>query len=101
MFSSSEILPAAESTGFKAEMVEKVLHLLNLLTTLNSHPFLKGKWALKGGTALNLFVLDLPRLSVDIDSTILTADTALQHRIQSQPLLEWKVLNVRRHKGLS
>ncbi len=66
-FSSSEILPVAESTGFKAEMVEKVLHLLNLLNALNSHPFLKGKWALKGGTALNMFVLDLPRLSADID----------------------------------
>ncbi|MBU4175780.1 MAG: nucleotidyl transferase AbiEii/AbiGii toxin family protein [Actinobacteria bacterium] len=48
-------------------MVEKVLHLLNILNVLNSHPFLKGKWALKGGTALNMFVLDLPRLSVDID----------------------------------
>ena len=66
-FSSSEILPIAESTGFKAEMVEKVLHLLNLLNALNSHPFLKGKWTLKGGTALNLFMFDLPRLSVDID----------------------------------
>ncbi len=66
-FSSSEILPVAESTGFKADMVEKVLLLLNLLSTLNSHPFLKGKWVLKGGSALNLFLLDLPRLSVDID----------------------------------
>jgi len=66
-FSPSEILPAVEATGFKAEMVEKVLHLLNLLNALNSHPFLKGKWVLKGGTALNLFLLGLPRLSVDID----------------------------------
>ncbi len=66
-FSSSEILPAAESTGFKPQMIEKVLHLLNLLSALNSHPFLRGKWVLKGGTALNMFVLDLPRLSVDID----------------------------------
>lgn len=66
-FSSSEILPVAESTGFKAEMVEKVFHLLNLLNALNSHPMLKGKWVLKGGTALNLFLLDFPRLSVDID----------------------------------
>ena len=66
-FSPSEVLPVAESTGFKAEMVEKVLHLLNLLNALNSHPFLKGKWVLKGGTALNMFMLDLPRLSVDID----------------------------------
>ncbi|RLE04994.1 MAG: nucleotidyl transferase AbiEii/AbiGii toxin family protein [Bacteroidetes bacterium] len=60
-------MPVAESTGFRVEMVEKVLHLLNLLDTLNSHPFLKGKWVLKGGTALNMFMLDLPRLSVDID----------------------------------
>jgi len=60
-------MPVAESTGFRAEMVEKVLHLLNLLDALNSHPFLKGKWVLKGGTALNMFMLDLPRLSVDID----------------------------------
>ena len=66
-FSPSEIMPVAESTGFRAEMVEKVLHLLNLLDALNSHPFLKGKWVLKGGTALNMFMLDLPRLSVDID----------------------------------
>lgn len=66
-FSSSEIMPVAESTGFRAEMVEKVLHLMNLLDALNSHPFLKGKWILKGGTALNMFMLDLPRLSVDID----------------------------------
>lgn len=66
-FSSSEVLQATEATGFKADMVEKVLHLLNLLNTLNSHPFLKNKWVLKGGTALNMFMLDLPRLSVDID----------------------------------
>ena len=66
-FSSSEIIPVAESSGFRAEMVEKVLLLLNLLDALNSHPFLKGKWALKGGTALNMFMLNLPRLSVDID----------------------------------
>jgi len=65
--SSSEVLGAAESTGFQPVMVEKVLRLLLLLNALNSHPFLDGKWALKGGTALNLFVLDVPRLSVDID----------------------------------
>jgi len=36
-----------------------------------------------------------------IDPTLLTADTSLQRRIQGQPLLEWKALKVRRHKGLS
>ena len=34
IFSSSEVLPIAESTGFRAEMIEKVLHLLNLLDKL-------------------------------------------------------------------
>ncbi|MCL6087526.1 MAG: nucleotidyl transferase AbiEii/AbiGii toxin family protein [Actinobacteria bacterium] len=63
----SDILPIAEKTGFRIEMIEKVLLLINLLNNLNSHPFLKRKWVLKGGTALNLFLLNLPRLSVDID----------------------------------
>lgn len=67
IFSPSEVAPIAESTGFRAEMIEKVLQLINLLDKLNSHPQLKSKWVLKGGTALNLFVFNLPRLSVDID----------------------------------
>ena len=66
-FSPSEIFPVMEATGFKTDAIEKVLQLLNLLNRLNSHPFLKGKFALKGGTALNLFVFNIPRLSVDID----------------------------------
>lgn len=57
----------AETTGFRPEVLEKVIQLLNLLEGLRSHPFLKGRLALKGGTALNLFVFDMPRLSVDID----------------------------------
>jgi hypothetical protein len=36
-----------------------------------------------------------------IDPTLLTSDTALQKRIRGQPLLEWKAIHVRRHKGLS
>ena len=65
---SKERLSAeAGSTGFRPEILEKVLHLLSLLEALRSHPFLKGTLALKGGTALNLFLLDLPRLSVDVD----------------------------------
>lgn len=66
-FSSSEILTAAKTSGFREDVVEKVLCLMHLLNMLNSHPSLQGKWVLKGGTALNLFVLSLPRLSVDID----------------------------------
>ncbi len=41
--------------------------LVRLLRMIVAHPFLGPRVALKGGTALNLFVFDLPRLSVDID----------------------------------
>ena len=34
----------------------------------------------------------------EIDPTLLTSDASLQQRIQSQPLLEWKALNVRQYK---
>jgi hypothetical protein len=51
IFSPSEILPVVETTGFKADVIEKVFQLLNLLKKLNSHPFLKDKLALKGGSA--------------------------------------------------
>ena len=57
----------ATATGFRVEILEKVAQLLNLLDGFNRHPYLKGRLALKGGTALNLFVFDVPRLSIDID----------------------------------
>lgn len=57
----------AGTTGFRVDMLGKVVRLLRVLEGMRDHPFLKGKLALKGGTALNLFVFDVPRLSVDID----------------------------------
>jgi len=57
----------ATTTGFRAEILEKVAQLLELLDGFNRHPYLKGRLALKGGTALNLFVFEVPRLSIDID----------------------------------
>jgi hypothetical protein len=65
--STEKLAAEAEATGFRPDVLEKVFHLLGLLDAIRSHPFLKGKLVLKGGTALNLFVFDVPRLSVDID----------------------------------
>ena len=65
--SAERLVAAAEATGFRADMLERVAQLLGLLEAIQRHPFLRGKLALKGGTALNLFVFDVPRLSVDID----------------------------------
>lgn len=55
---------AVAATGFGAEPLEKVFRLMALLDALNSHPFLKTRITLKGGTALNLFHFDVPRLFV-------------------------------------
>ena len=52
---------------FEPRTVDKVERLLDLLDEVERHPALKGKLALHGGTAINLFMLDMPRLSVDID----------------------------------
>lgn len=65
---SQEALSSLTSlTGFRQDVIEKVVRLMSLLNTINSHTFLKGKLALKGGTALNVFIFEFPRLSVDID----------------------------------
>ena len=53
--SREKLLAEANATGFRPEVVEKVIHLLNLLEGFQAHPYLKSKLALKGGTALNLF----------------------------------------------
>lgn len=67
MLTRQQIQRAAGQMGFAADTLEKVWMLLGLLKLVNAHPFLGPRVALKGGTALNLFVFDLPRLSVDID----------------------------------
>jgi len=44
---------------------------VRLLLLAAPHVFASGRLGLKGGTALNLFVQDMPRLSVDIDAVFL------------------------------
>jgi len=90
---------AAASTGFGAEPLEKVFRLMALLDGLNSHPFLKTRFALKGGTALNLFHFAVPRLSVDLDLNYLgTADR--EGMLAERPTLEQAVQAVCAREGL-
>ena len=57
----------AAETGYRLDTLEKVLRLLELLDEIAQDPVLSQRLALKGGTALNVFYLDLDRRSVDID----------------------------------
>ena len=43
----------AKTAGFRPEMLEKVIRLIELLNELFDNSYLKTRLALKGGTALN------------------------------------------------
>lgn len=64
----------AKELGFVRDTLEKVIRLADILEYLNTNPILKDTLALKGGTAINLTIFNLPRLSVDIDMDYLITD---------------------------
>lgn len=65
----------AEKLGFVRDTLEKVIRLADLLEYLNTNPLLKDSLGLKGGTAINLTIFNLPRLSVDIDMDYLISNS--------------------------
>jgi len=89
--SRESLLKESEQMGFRPEILEKVWRLMGVLEEINIHPLLRNRLVLKGGTALNLFVLDLPRLSVDIDLNYIGAqdrETMMKERPQIEKALE-------------
>jgi hypothetical protein len=62
-----------DTTGFQARTLDKVERLFNVLEELGRHPALKGKLCMHDGTAINMLMLDVPRLSVDIDMSYIGA----------------------------
>ena len=100
MLSREQLQRAAADSGFQVEPYEKVHVLVRLLEAMRSHPFLGPRMALKGGTALNLFVLDFPRLSVDIDLNYVgSVDRATM--IADRPRIEQALQQVTGRMGLT
>ena len=98
---SKERLEAvAETTGFRVEVLEKVIHLLSLMEGFRSHPFLNKRLVLKGGTALNLFNFNLPRLSVDIDLNYIGA-VERETMLAERPNVEGAIRATCSREGLS
>ena len=96
--SRETLIEEAASLSFKADLFEKVIRLIDLLNAINTHEFLAGKLALKGGTALNLFVFDLPRLSIDIDLNYI-GSIKLDDLKEDKPLVEQALTNLCKQKG--
>jgi len=95
-----EVQQLAAQHGFRPDSLEKVLRLLSLLEALKSNTFLRPRVALKGGTALNLFFFDIPRLSVDIDLNYVgSADREVM--LADKPKVEQAIQAVCSREGLT
>ena len=62
-YEKSRLSQEAQKLGFIRNTYEKVCRLSSVLSFMQSDPLLKESLALKGGTAINLTIFDLPRLS--------------------------------------
>ena len=66
-YDKRELSEKAKELNVVRDTFEKVCRLQEILWFIDSSDLLKNSFALKGGTAINLVLFDLPRLSVDID----------------------------------
>lgn len=75
IYNKAEIERVARQYGFVRDVFEKVLRLKEILRFFNEEEYVREHLLLKGGTAINLTVFNLPRLSVDIDMDYTPNDT--------------------------
>ena len=76
--------------GYIRDTLEKQLRLADLLDRFNNDNYLSDKLSLKGGTNINLFVLNGPRLSLDIDLDY-TANVDKQTMLEDRENIHSKV----------
>lgn len=74
-YNKADIGRAAMQYGFIRDTFEKVLRLKEILEYFNTREYLAKHLILKGGTAINLTIFDLPRLSIDIDMDYVPNDS--------------------------
>jgi len=79
--------------NYEAGAMEKVFRLLDLLSEIDRHPVLLKNVCLYGGTAINLFLLDAPRLSIDADIAYIgSADKLIAEK--ERPAIESAIKDV-------
>ena len=89
---------AVDTNGFQPRTLDKVERLLDLLEEMQRHPDLKGKLAMHGGTAINLFMLNVPRLSVDIDISYV-GSLSREEMLAERPFIERGIEEVGKAQG--
>jgi predicted nucleotidyltransferase component of viral defense system len=99
ILSKERLLYEAENTGFRPEILEKVIILMRILEDINKDAYLQPRLALKGGTALNLFYFGLPRLSVDADLNYI-GGIEREVMIEERPKVEERIERICKGLGL-
>lgn len=79
--------------GFAPSAIDKVERLLEVLDLFQGDVFLRDAFVLHGGTALNLFYDDAPRLSVDID-LMYVAEPDLERMRAARPDIDQRIRRV-------
>lgn len=87
-----------DRAGYQPQTVEKVERLLEVLTELGGHPYLAPRLRLHGGTALNVFHMSMPRLSVDADLTYV-GFVPVDEYLAERPMLEQAVKDLGERLG--
>ncbi|MFM8454690.1 MAG: nucleotidyl transferase AbiEii/AbiGii toxin family protein [Gammaproteobacteria bacterium] len=101
MISKHELLNKAKEGFYKPEILEKVFKLLEVLQSFSELEFLKNRFVLKGGTALNLFYFNnLPRLSVDIDLNYI-GSLSKEIMLEERPIIQEIILKILNQQGLT
>lgn len=100
MITSRYVEEVACAGGFRPDVVEKVLRLRNVLARLDRHPVTSGAWVLKGGTALNLLYMEVPRLSVDIDINYV-GEVDVDRMREARPEFERALVSACEREGLT
>lgn len=90
----------AERSGFVRDTLEKVYRLADVLEYINQNSLLKNSLALKGGTAINLLIFNLPRLSIDIDLDYYK-ETSREKMLKERKAINNDILSYMKTQGYS
>lgn len=97
-FNKSYLDRIATEKGFIRDNLEKVMRLAQVLRFFHDNDMLAHSLVLKGGTAINLTIFQMPRLSVDIDLDF-TINCSREEMTSSRTLVNEEILRYMESDG--
>ena len=97
-FDKNTIGRQAKELGFVRDTFEKVCRLADVLKFFENDDIISGSLALKGGTAINLTIFNLPRLSVDIDLDF-AENISRDEMLEKRPIITERISKYMSAKG--